>query len=98
MAIGISPFHPVPTRPISSKRERGQGFLTLIIIQNETNPAFTKAMNNSTALSVSQNPNVNTSISYAAKVQKQYPRDIPQITNTGTTIAQFGTVSVSGSC
>jgi hypothetical protein len=80
------------------KKGQGQGFLTLNIISNETNPAFTSAMNNSTALSLSQNPNVNASVNYAAKVSKQFPEDIPQITNARTTTAQFGTVSVSGSC
>lgn len=80
------------------KKSSGHGTLTLNIIQNESNPAFTSAMNNSTALSLSNNTNVNASMDYSAKVQKQFPMDTPQITNTRTTTAEFGTVSVSGDC
>jgi len=74
------------------KKSSAHATLTLNIIQNESNPAFTSAMNNSTALNISNNSNVNASMNYSAKVQKEIPMDKPQITNTQTTIAEFGTV------
>jgi len=75
------------------KKSIGHGTLTLNIIQNQSNPAYEHAIN-----SYNATINGDNYTNYLSKVKQQYPMDVPQITNTQTSTAQFGTVSVSGDC
>lgn len=90
---------------VFEKKSSEHGILTLNIVQNVTNPKWLYASNHPPERVYKDNVTRDTNISkygliaiYDYNSLKGIPEEIPQITNNKTTIAQFGTVSVSGSC
>jgi hypothetical protein len=75
------------------KKSTGHRTLTLNIVQNQSNPAYEHAINNYNASVNGGNYTV-----FLNSMQHRYPQYALQITNTRTTIAEFGTVSVDGTC